>query len=197
MVVSLPARPDIFCKFHTSVIGPGDPILLPRASHQVDYEGELAVVIGRRCFDVAETEALSYVAGYTIMNDVTARDLQFQTSQWTLGKAADTFAPLGPVLLSADEVPDPQDLQLTTRLNDEIVQDASTVDMIFGVAQIISAISRSITLECGDVIATGTPEGVGYKRNPPRFLTDGDVVKINISGIGTLSNPVRSGHRPP
>jgi 2-keto-4-pentenoate hydratase/2-oxohepta-3-ene-1,7-dioic acid hydratase in catechol pathway len=127
------------------------------------------------------------------MNDVSARDLQFQTSQWTLGKAADTFAPLGPVLLTADEVPDPQDLRITTRLNGEVVQDASTSEMIFGVARIISSISRSITLECGDVIATGTPEGVGYKRNPPRFLTDGDVVEIDVSGIGTLSNPVRWG----
>lgn len=195
MAVDPPAMPNIFCKFHNSVVGPGGPILLPRASRQVDYEGEVAVVIGRRCFDVAETDALSYVAGYTIMNDVTARDLQFQTSQWTLGKAVDTFAPLGPVLLTADEVPDPQDLQITTRLNGGVVQDASTADMIFGVARIISAISRSMTLECGDIIATGTPEGVGYKRNPPRFLADGDVVEVDVSGIGTLSNPVRSIHR--
>jgi len=193
-----PAAPLWFAKFANSLAGSGEDVVLPAAHPDfVAYEAELAVVIGARCRRATLEDARRAVGGYTIMNDVSARDLQFQTSQWTLGKAADTFAPLGPVLLTADEVLDPQDLQITTRLNGEVVQDASTSDMIFGVARIISAISRSITLECGDVIATGTPEGVGYKRNPPRFLADGDVVEIDVSGIGTLSNPVRSGHRSP
>jgi 2-keto-4-pentenoate hydratase/2-oxohepta-3-ene-1,7-dioic acid hydratase in catechol pathway len=191
MDVELPAVPNVFTKFRNSVIGPHDAIELPSVSDQVDYEGELAAVIGRRCFDVDEADALSYVAGYTVMNDVSARDLQFRTSQWTLGKALDTFAPLGPVLTLTDEIPDPQALRLTTRVDDEVVQDASTADMLFGVASIVSTISRSMTLEPGDVIATGTPDGVGYKRTPPLYLEDGHTVSVTIERIGTLANPVR------
>lgn len=190
MSVELPAAPNVFTKFHNSLIGPDDAIELPNASDQIDYEGELVAVIGRRCFEVSEKDALSYVAGYTIMNDVSARDLQFRTTQWTLGKALDTFAPLGPVLTLTDEIPDPQALQLTTRVDDEVVQDASTEQMLFGVANIVSTISQSMTLEPGDIIATGTPDGVGYKRNPPLYLKDGHTVSVTVDKIGTLSNPV-------
>lgn len=190
MNVELPDAPNVFNKFRNSLIGPQDTIKLPQVSDQIDYEGELAAVIGRRCFEVSEADALSYVVGYTIMNDVSARDLQFRTSQWTLGKALDTFAPLGPVLTLTDEIPDPQNLQLTTRVDGEVVQNASTAQMLFGVASIVSVISQSMTLEPGDVIATGTPDGVGYKRTPPLFLKNGNTVSVTIDRIGTLSNPV-------
>jgi 2-keto-4-pentenoate hydratase/2-oxohepta-3-ene-1,7-dioic acid hydratase in catechol pathway len=190
MSVELPAAPNVFTKFQNSLIGPDDAIELPNVSDQIDYEGELVAVIGRRCFEVSEDDALSYVAGYTIMNDVSARDLQFRTTQWTLGKALDTFAPLGPVLTLTDEIPDPQALHLTTKVDDEVVQDASTAQMLFGVASIVSTISQSMTLEPGDIIATGTPDGVGYKRNPPLYLKDGHVVSVTVDKIGTLSNPV-------
>ncbi|GAA1697611.1 5-oxopent-3-ene-1,2,5-tricarboxylate decarboxylase [Mycolicibacterium murale] len=191
MEVEPPAAPNVFPKFRNSLVGPRDAIELPEVSTEIDYEGELAIVIGRKCRNVAPEQALDYVAGYTIMNDVSARDLQFRTSQWTLGKAIDTFAPLGPVVTLTDEIPDPQQLQLTTRVNGRVVQDSSTSYMVFGVADIVSTISKSMTLECGDVIATGTPEGVGWKKTPPVFLRDSDVVEVAISGIGTLANPVR------
>lgn len=190
MSVDLPAAPNVFAKFANSVVGPGDEIKLPDVSDEIDYEGELVAVIGRRCYDVSPDDALSYVAGYTIMNDVSARDLQFRTSQWTLGKSLDTFAPVGPVLTTADEIPDPQTLRLTTTVDGEVVQDGNTSQMLFGVADIVSTISRSMTLEPGDLIATGTPDGVGYKRTPPLYLQDGHDVSISIEGIGTLSNPV-------
>jgi 2-keto-4-pentenoate hydratase/2-oxohepta-3-ene-1,7-dioic acid hydratase in catechol pathway len=190
MAAKVHAEPDVFAKFSSCLIGPGQDIVLPAASSKIDFEGELAVVIGRDCFDVTEGDALSYVGGYTVFNDVSARDLQFQTSQWTLGKAIDTFAPIGPVLTLSQSIPDPQDLKLTTRLNGELMQDASTGQMIFSVARIISSISRSMTLLPGDIITTGTPEGVGWKREPPRFLQNGDVIEIEISGIGILRNPV-------
>jgi len=189
MAADLPSQPNVFAKFGNCLVGAGDDIVLPAVSEQIDYEGELAVVIGGDCHEVGEADALSYVGGYTVFNDVSARDLQFQTSQWTLGKALDTFAPVGPVLALADAIADPQDLRLTTRLNGEVMQDASTAEMIFGVARIISSISQSMTLRAGDII--GTPEGVGWKRTPPRFLRDGDVIEVEISGIGTLRNPVR------
>lgn len=195
MDADVAAAPNVFAKFANSLVGPGETIRLPSASTQIDYEGELAVIIGRTCYDVSAEDALRYVGGYTIMNDVTARDLQLRTNQWTLGKAIDTFAPVGPVIVTADEIPDPQVLSLTTRLNDEVVQDASTGDMIIDIAHIISVISQSMTLECGDLIATGTPEGVGYKRTPPRFLADGDSIEITISGIGQLRNPVGTSAR--
>ncbi len=192
---ALPSVPMFFAKFRNCLIGPENAIELPRVSTQVDYEGELAVVIGRRCKDVPEREALQCVAGYTIMNDVSARDLQMQTSQWTAGKALDTFAPLGPGIVPATSVANPQALTLTTRLNGAVVQHASTADMIFPVARIIAFLSSLMTLMPGDIIATGTPAGVGFKRNPPLFLQDGDYVEIEIEDLGRLGNPVRDALR--
>ena len=182
--------PLFFAKFRNSLTGPTSPILLPRVSSQIDYEGELAVIIGTRCKEVSEQEALQYVAGYTIMNDVSARDLQMQTSQYMAGKALDTFAPMGPGIVLAAEIPNPQSLTLTTRVNGQVVQHASTATMLFSVATIISFLSSLMTLEPGDIIATGTPSGVGFKRTPPLFLREGDVVEVEIEGIGQLRNPV-------
>jgi len=182
--------PLFFAKFRNSLTGPTSPILLPRVSSQIDYEGELAVIIGSRCKDVFEQEALQYVAGYTLMNDVSARDLQMQTSQFIAGKALDTFAPMGPGIVLASDIPDPQTLTLTTRINGQVVQHASTATMIFSVATIVSFLSSLMTLEPGDVIATGTPSGVGFKRTPPLFLREGDVAEVEIEGIGQLRNPI-------
>ena len=159
-------------------------------SQTVDYEGELAVVIGRRCRRVTAATALDYVAGYALFNDITARDLQGQTSQWTAGKALDTFGPFGPGLVPSSGVPDPQKLTLLTRLNGVVMQEASTGEMIFPVAETISFISELMTLNPGDVIATGTPPGVGAARKPPVFLSDGDLVEVEIPGIGRLANPI-------
>src|SRR5213082_201197 len=169
----LPAVPMFFAKFRNSLIGPTSPILLPRASTQVDYEGELAVIIGQRCKEVAEQEALQYVAGYTIMNDVSARDVQMQTSQWTAGKAVDTFAPMGPGIVLASSIPNPQTLTLTTGVNGQVVQHDTTANMVFSVASTIAFLSSLMTLEPGDIIATGTPSGVGFKRTPPLFCMTG------------------------
>lgn len=182
--------PLFFAKFRNSLIGPTSTILLPRASNQIDYEGELAVIIGTRCKEVSEQEALQYVAGYSIMNDVSARDLQMQTSQYIAGKALDTFAPMGPGIVLASAIPNPQDLLLTTKVNGQVVQHTSTADMIFSVAKVIAFLSTLMTLEPGDIIATGTPSGVGFKRTPPLFLQDGDVVEVEIEGIGRIRNPV-------
>ncbi len=189
----LPAVPMFFAKFRNSLIGPTSPILLPRASTQVDYEGELAVIIGQRCKEVAEQDALQYVAGYTIMNDVSARDVQMQTSQWTAGKALDTFAPMGPGIVLASSIPNPQTLTLTTRVNEQVVQHDTTANMVFSVASTIAFLSSLMTLEPGDIIATGTPSGVGFKRTPPLFLHDGDVVEVEIERIGCIRNPVIRG----
>lgn len=182
--------PSLFAKFRNSLVGPYDAIRLPRVSTQVDYEGELAVVVGRRCREVAECDALGVLAGYTVFNDVSARDLQRQTSQWTGGKALDTFAPVGPGIVLAEEIADPQSLQVVTRVNGEVRQQASTALMIFSVARIVAFVSSLMTLEPGDIIATGTPGGVGSRRQPPVFLRDGDVVEVEIAGVGALRNPV-------
>ena len=188
--LEVPAVPIVFAKFRNSLIGPGAAIELPVVSQQVDYEGELAVIIGRSCKNVKVNEALTVVAGYSVLNDVSARDLQQQVSQWTIGKAIDTFAPLGPGLVPAYLVPDPQKLELVTRVNGRVVQQTWTSDMIFSVSEIIAYLSRTITLEPGDIIATGTPAGVGFKREPALFLQAGDTVEVEISSIGLLSNPV-------
>jgi acylpyruvate hydrolase len=187
---AVPKYPILFHKAATSIIGDGESIVLPRISGQVDYEGELAVVIGRRCKYVPEKEALSYVAGYTCANDVSAHDLEFRTSQWTSGKMLDTFCPLGPVLLTADEVRDPGSLRLTTILNGQKVQDERLTDMVFSVPFLVSYVSSLATLEPGDVILTGTPAGIGCNRNPQVFLRAGDRIGVQIDGIGTLTNPV-------
>jgi acylpyruvate hydrolase len=185
-----PDYPILFHKAATSLIGHRQAIVLPRVSRQVDYEGELAVVVGRRGKYLDEADALSHVAGYTCANDVSAHDLEFRTSQWTSGKMLDTFCPLGPVLLTADELLDPGFLQLRTILNGQTVQEAETSDMVFSVPFLISYISSLTTLEPGDLILTGTPAGIGCNRNPQIFLQPGDQVSVAIDGIGTLTNPV-------
>jgi acylpyruvate hydrolase len=185
-----PEFPILFHKVGTSIIGHGQPIILPRVSRQIDFEGEVAVVIGRRGKYIPEANALAYVAGYTCANDVSAHDLEFRTSQWDSGKMLDTFCPLGPVLVTPDDVPNLGHLRLRTMLNGQTVQDASTSDMVFSVPFLISYISSLATLEPGDVILTGTPAGIGCNRNPQRFLQVGDRVSVQIEGIGTLSNSV-------
>ena len=180
--------PILFAKYQNALTGPTSPIVLPSLSEQVDYEGELAVVIGKRGKNISSAQALDYVAGYMALNDVSARDLQFQTGQWLSGKTLDTFAPCGPALVM-DEIEDPQSLDISTRINGQTMQQSNTCNMIFPVPEILAYISQLMTLEPGDIIATGTPEGVGFKRNPPIFLRDGDVVEVEIEKIGTLRNP--------
>ncbi len=193
---AIPQRPVLFMKSPGAVQHPEAPIELPTAlaSTQVDYEGELAVVIGRRCKNVSVEEALGAVLGYTCANDVSARDWQKRPElgggQWCRGKSFDTFAPLGPLLTTAAAIPDPNALAISTELNGERVQDGHTSDMIFGVAELIAFLSGSTTLLPGTVILTGTPEGVGMAADPPRWLKPGDQVAITIEGIGTLRNPV-------
>lgn len=188
-----PSAPLIFAKFPSAIIATGESITWNSAiTTQVDWEGELAVIIGKPARNVSEDDALNYVFGYTIGNDVSARDLQLkQDSQWTRGKSLDTFCPLGPVIVTADEIPDPQALTIVTTVNAEIMQQDTTANMIFNVRHLISYCSRMFTLEPGDVIMTGTPSGVGLGRNPQVFLNDGDVVKITIEGIGEISNPCK------
>ncbi len=184
--------PTVFCKFPNSLIGSGQAVLIPAVAKEVDYEGEVAVVIGSRCRRVGRDEALAHVAGVMPLNDVSARDLQMQTPQWTAGKAVDTFAPCGPELVLMDEIDDLQDLHLTTRVNGQTVQDANTSLMLHDVAKIISFLSSVMTLEVGDIIATGTPAGVGFTREPPLLLGDGDVVEVEIDGVGVLRNPFKA-----
>ncbi len=192
----LPTRPTVFAKFPNALTGPYDPIVLPAESNSVDYEGELGVVIGRRARFVPEDEALSYVGGYLAVNDVSARDVQNWTSQWSLGKSFDTFAPVGPFLVTAADVPDPQNLEIETRVNGVTVQHSNTANMVFTVAALISQLSAVMTLEPGDIIATGTPGGIGGAQNPPRFLKDGDIVEVEIERLGCLRNPVVAGPGP-
>ena len=189
----VPKAPLIFMKLPNALSAHGAPIVLPSISEQVDYEAELAVVIGRRAKRVAEAEALDYVFGYSLLNDVSARDLQFSDGQWIRGKGLDTFAPLGPFVTTRDEVADVQALKIEGRLNGQVMQSSNTSKMIFKVAYLVSYISQGITLEPGDVIATGTPEGVGVFRKPPVLLKPGDVFEVAIEKLGTLSNPVVGG----
>ncbi|MGV8964996.1 MAG: fumarylacetoacetate hydrolase family protein [Cellulomonas sp.] len=189
-VIEPPEFPEIFAKTANTVVGPGDAIVLPRSSSQVDYEAELAVVVGRGGRNIAVAEAMEHVAGYTLFNDVSARDYQSRGSQWLLGKSFDTFGPLGPALVTADEVPDPQDLDLELTVNGETKQRATTRDMIFTVAYLLAYVSEVMTLEPGDIISTGTPAKLPEAADPQRFLAPGDVVTITIGGIGTLTNPV-------
>jgi 2-keto-4-pentenoate hydratase/2-oxohepta-3-ene-1,7-dioic acid hydratase in catechol pathway len=186
----LPDKPIIFSKFSSAVIAPGEPVVLPSASRQVDYEAELAVVIGRSAKNVKVDRAYDYVFGYTGFNDVTARDFQFGDAQWQRGKSCDTFAPMGQSVVTTDIITDPHKLYIRLTLNGEIMQESNTDQLIFGVPQLIEFISESITLEPGDVIATGTPGGVGFARNPPVFLKPGDEMEVTIEGIGGLNNPV-------
>jgi 5-carboxymethyl-2-hydroxymuconate isomerase len=186
-----PTRPLVFSKLRSSVIGPGDTIRIdPAITTQVDWEVELAVVIGRPARRVPVDEALEAVFGYTAANDVSARDVQFGDGQWVRAKSLDTFCPLGPAVVTRDEVPDPQRVELRTRVNGETVQDSTTAEMVFGVAELISFCSHSFTLLPGDVLLTGTPWGCGAFADPPRYLRAGDVVEVDVAGIGTLTNPV-------
>src|SRR5437016_11559884 len=185
-----PEAPLLFNKLPNSLSAHNAPIVLPSISQKVDYEAELAVIIGRRAKRVSEAEALDYVFGYTLIDDVSARDLQFGDGQWTRGKGLDTFAPLGPFITTRDEIADVQALKIEGRLNGEIMQSSNTSKMIFKVAYLVSYLSQGMTLEPGDVIATGTPEGVGVFRDPPVLLKAGDVYEVEVEGLGTLRNPV-------
>jgi 2-keto-4-pentenoate hydratase/2-oxohepta-3-ene-1,7-dioic acid hydratase in catechol pathway len=186
----VPTSPVTFSKYVTSVAGPSKPIVLPDVSRQVDYEAEMAIVIGRRAKRVSVERAFDHVLGYMNFNDVSARDLQFADGQWQRGKACDTFAPMGPYIVTRDAAGDPHALRIQLRLNGQTMQDSSTAQLIFGVDKIVSFLSQTVTLEPGDVIATGTPPGVGFARKPPVFLKAGDVVEVEVEGLGVLSNPV-------
>ena len=188
----LPQAPLLFAKWPSSLVGPGDAIVLPHTSARVDYEAELGVVIGERVKGVSAENALEAVRGYLCLNDVSARDLQFGDGQWTRGKSPDTFCPVGPRLVPREQVPDPQALRIRCLLNGEVMQDSTTANMIFSVAEVIAYASATSTLEPADLIATGTPAGVGVFRKPPRLLRDGDEVTVEIEGLGALTNPVRA-----
>ena len=185
-----------FNKQRTAIAGPGDPIVLPAVSQMVDYEGELAMVIGPRCQNVPAARALDVVAGFTVINDVSARDWQWRSPTFTMGKSFDTHAPCGPELVTPDELGDPGDLSIRTWVNDELRQDSTTADLIFGCADMIEYLTTAFPLEPGTVIATGTPAGVGAGFDPPRFLAEGDTVRIDIDRIGSLVNPVVQGGAP-
>ena len=187
---SVPGEPILFSKAACSLIGAHDEIRVPwKLSSEIDYEAELGLVIGKPGRDISLDSAFEHVWGYTVINDVTARDLQSRHKQWLLGKSIDTFCPIGPWLTSADEV-DPENLELSCWVNDELRQSANTGDLIFDIPRIISTVSASMSLETGDIIATGTPAGVGIGFSPPRFLEAGDIVKVEISGIGAIANKV-------
>lgn len=192
---SIPSEPVVFSKFPTTLVGAGDAICLPALSKEVDYEAELVAVIGRRGKNIPEEEALDYIDGYTIGHDVSARDWQKlkEGKQWLLGKSFDTFAPTGPALVTADEIPDPQQLSIKFRLNGETLQDSSTAQMIFPVRKLIAYVSQVFTLEPGDLLFTGTPSGVGTARTPPVYLKPGDVCEVEIEKLGILSNPCVAG----
>jgi 2-keto-4-pentenoate hydratase/2-oxohepta-3-ene-1,7-dioic acid hydratase in catechol pathway len=179
-----------FNKQRTCVVGPGSPVIVPRVSNMVDYEGELAMVVGRRCRYVTVDRAMDVIAGFTVMNDVSVRDWQWRTPTFTMGKSFDTHGPMGPWVVTPDEIADPQDLRLRTWVNDELRQDSSTSQMIFSCAEQVAYLSTGFTLEAGDVILTGTPAGVGAASDPPRWLVPGDTVRISIEKVGTLENPV-------
>jgi acylpyruvate hydrolase len=188
--IPLPASPLLFAMYSNAIIGPEASIVLPTVSNQVDYEAELGIIMGARVRNVAAKDALQYVAGYTIVHDVSARDLQFSEKQWLRGKSIDTFAPMGPYLVTQRALGDADGLAIELRLNGQTMQKSNTRNMIFKVPDLVSHISKTMTLEPGDVIATGTPAGVGFVRNPPVFLKHGDVVEIEIEGIGVLRNSV-------
>jgi 2-keto-4-pentenoate hydratase/2-oxohepta-3-ene-1,7-dioic acid hydratase in catechol pathway len=192
--VDLPHAPLLFAKWQNTLIGPGEPIVIPPLVERCDYEAELGVVIGQRVSRASAENALEAVRGYLCLNDVSARDLQFADGQWTRGKSPDTFCPVGE-LVPASEVPDPQQLKIRAILNGNVMQDSTTANMVFGVAEIIEYITRVITLEPGDLIATGTPAGVGAFRDPPVFMQDGDEITIEVERLGSITNPVRAERR--
>lgn len=186
----IPKYPIVFSKYANTVIATGEAIVLPRVTNEVDYEAELGFVIGKTARYVSAADALDYVAGYMPINDVSARDYQTRISQWTMGKTFDTFAPMGPALVTSDEVGDAGNLKISLSINGEVLQDSNTNQLIFGIAQLVEALSEVMTLEPGDIVSTGTPPGVGMARNPKRYMKPGDVVDITIEKLGTLSNPV-------
>ncbi|CEK18391.1 2-keto-4-pentenoate hydratase/2-oxohepta-3-ene-1,7-dioic acid hydratase [Chthonomonas calidirosea] len=189
----IPERPILFSKYATAINDPEGIIpLLPGVSNQIDYEAELAVVIGRQGRNIPEAAAMDYVAGYLCANDVTARDIQYGDKQWVRGKTPDGFFPIGPYLVTADEIPDPHDLPISLTLNGQTMQSSNTSNLIFRIPYLISYFSRTITLQPGDILSTGTPGGVGVFRKPPVFLKEGDVVEVTIQGLGTLRNVVRN-----
>ena len=190
--VEIPSVPTIFSKFSNVVIGPGAPIVLPKNSTRPDYEAEFAFVIGPGGRHISAARALDHVFGYTIVNDVSARDHQTTTSQWLISKSFDTFAPMGPWIVTRDEIADPHALDLQLEIGGEVLQHSNTRELVFGVPALIEYISSVVTLEPGDIVATGTPAGVGFARKPPRYLRPGDEVAIRIQGIGELRNPVSS-----
>jgi acylpyruvate hydrolase len=189
----IPTDPILFSKYPTTIIGPDDPILLPGVSKEVDYEAELAFIMARRGRHIPKAQALDFVAGYTVFHDVSARDYQLRKpgGQWMSGKTFDTFAPMGPALVTTEDIPDPHVLDIRCTVSGELLQSSNTKHLIFSVPDIVAYCSHIFTLEPGDVIATGTPGGVGFTRKPPRFLKEGDVAVLEIQGIGALQNPVR------
>ncbi len=188
-----PEHPVVFSKYSNTIIGPNDPIHLPAISQTVDYEAEFAVVMGRTARNVSKADALDYVGGYTALNDISARDFQRRTSQWVMGKSFDTFAPIGPVLVTADAIADPHALDIKLRLNGTEMQSSNTRQLLFTVNDLIADITAVMTLEPGDIISTGTPGGVGFARDPQVLLQPGDVVEVEIQDIGVLRNPVIQG----
>lgn len=188
--MEIPKVPTIFNKFPNVVIGPGDPIVLPKASERPDYEAEFAFVIGRGGRHIPASRAMDHVFGYTIVNDVSARDFQMATSQWLMGKTFDTFAPMGPWLVTADEIRDPHALDISLEIGGERLQHSNTRELIFRIPELIEFLSTVVTLETGDVVSTGTPSGVGFARKPPRFLKPGEEVVVRVEGLGELRNPV-------
>lgn len=185
-----PSAPVFFAKAVSSLIGSSDPIVLPRESSRVDAEAEVGIVIGKRARRVSETDALSYIVGYTIINDATDRDAQKENGQWFRGKSFDTFCPMGPWLVTPDEIPDPANLTVKQRVSGEELQNDNTSNMIFSIPRLVADLTKNLTLEPGDVIATGTPAGIGSARNPPRLLRAGDVVEVEVTGLGLQRNPV-------
>lgn len=188
--MTIPSVPTIFCKFPTAIIGPDEPVILPKHSTQPDYEAEFAFVIGKKGRYIPKDRWQEYVFGYLNLNDVSARDYQMATTQWMVGKTFDTFCPIGPWITSADEIPDPHNLEISLTLNGEIMQHSNTRELIFQIPDLISYLSSVFTLEPGDIVSTGTPAGVGFARNPPRFLRPGDEVVVHVEGLGKLRNPV-------
>ncbi len=187
----IPKEPIIFSKYATAVTGHQSKVYLPKVSTQVDYEAELAVIIGKKGKDILEEDAMDHVFGYTCFNDISARDLQFRDGQWMKGKTCDGFAPMGPWIVLKDEISDPQNLDISLKLNGQVMQDGNTADMIFNIPTLISFLSSLFTLEPGDIIATGTPPGVGVARDPQVFLKPGDVTEVEVQGIGVLRNTVK------
>lgn len=190
--MEIPKIPTIFSKFSSVVIGPGDPIVIPAGSSRVDYEAEFAFVIGRGGRRIKAADAMAHVAGYTIANDVSERQYQMATSQWLMGKTFDTFAPIGPWIVTADEIADPHSLDISLEIGGERLQSSNTRELIFRIPELIEFVSSVVTLEPGDVVLTGTPSGVGFGRKPPRFLQPGEEVVIRVAGLGELRNPIAS-----